>query len=344
MPKKTFQDVVPPARSIRNIELPSRRQNAVSMAEQEYTPDDSKKFEKKVHMKRADIRGTASDIKPSILTEPRPDALVHPSHQTGRPYVAYVPPQPSQPPLVPDEPSYTYTYDDEPKKSSRKLLYGAVIVFILAIAFGISALFKSAQITVTPRHETQAVAVSLTAQKDSTTGLAFQVVTVTKDAQTQVSAGGTQQVSTKASGTIVIFNNASAAPQKLIATTRFQTASGLVYRLVSAVTVPGRTTSGGKTIPGSVEATVQADQPGSSYNIQLSDFTLPAFKGTAKFATIYARSKTPMTGGFAGQQKTVASDSMTAASTLLQNQLKSSLIADITSQIPDNFVMYPNAV
>jgi hypothetical protein len=316
MAKKTFQDVVPPTRSIRNIELPSRRQ----------TPripdvpirDESKKFEKKVEMRR---------VAPEITPTPTP---------------TYTPPARSPIPPVEDKTnvSYNYTYD-EPKKSSRTMLYVACVVLVVALAFGISAFFKSATITVTPRNETRTVSGFFTAQKDSTTGLGYQVVTVSNDVETQVAASGAQQVNTKATGTIVIYNNSGTAPQKLIATTRFQTSAGLVYRLNSAVTVPGRTGSGSSAVPGSVEAQVTADATGSSYNIGLSDFTLPALKGTPKFSTIYARSKTPMTGGFAGMEKVVSAADASSSNAVLQAQLESSLTTDIVSQIPANFIMYP---
>ncbi len=311
---------MPPARSIRNVELPSRRQSP-QFARPEPMFDESKKFEKKVEMKR-------------IVPPPSPLPPTPPPQSPFSP----VPP----PPPVDQKPSYAYVYD-EPKKKSHTLLYTAVVILVLALAFGISALFKSASITVTSRNEIHAVSGVFTAQKDATTGLGFQVVTISKDAQTQVPATGAQQVSTKASGTIVVYN-ANSASQKLIATTRFQTAAGLVFRLDSPITIPAQKGTGANAVPGSVEAHVTADVAGPTYNIDLSDFTLPALKGDPKFKTVYARSKTVMSGGFIGIQKVVSQADQTSADTLLQGQLKTGLAKDIASQIPDNFVLYPGDI
>ncbi len=332
MAKKTFQDVVPPQRSIRNVELPSRRMQSSQPVPPAFAQDDSKKFEKKVEMKK-------------IVSEPAPDISPVQQSRPIPPPPRFVPPvSPVPPPVAP--PSYTYTYDDEPKKSSRAMLWVACGVLLVAVAFGISAFFKSAKITVTPRNETHAIGSlvgTLVATKDATTGLGFQVVTVTDNAQTQVTASGSQQVNTKATGTIIIYNSGTAS-QKLIATTRFETSAGLVYRLNAPVTVPGATGSGNKAVPGNVSAQVTADATGTSYNIGLSDFTLPALKGTSKYTTIYARSKTPMTGGFSGTEKSVATSDETSADATLQSQLQTSLTKDITAQIPANFVMYPSDV
>jgi hypothetical protein len=240
-------------------------------------------------------------------------------------------------------PLYSYDYDT-PKKSSRKALYIAVGIFVLALLFGISALFKGAKITLTPKQDTKALNETFTAKKDVTTaGLGFQLVTTAKDLEKTVEATGEERVDKKASGKIVIYNNTTAS-QKLIATTRFQTPEGLIFRIVNPVTVPAKSVKDGKTVAGSVEATVEADKAGVEYNIPLKDFTIPGFKGDAKYTQIYGRSKTEMTGGFSGMQKVVSKDVMTAAEKELEESLKVQLAKDIITQIPENFVLYNNSL
>jgi hypothetical protein len=51
-----------------------------------------------------------------------------------------------------------------------------------------------------------------------------------------------------------------------------------------------------------------------------------------------------MTGGFSGMQATVSSQEMASTSAELQNDLKSYLSSDIVSQIPANFILYPNSM
>lgn len=316
MKKNIVQDVVPPGgRSIRNIELPSRR------AAREKEPE-------------RDI-DEAEPVVPRSPEPPKPPRSV-PMHKMSDP-------EPEPEPDRIEPPSYHYTYD-EPRKSSRKVLYTSLAIFLLAAAFGISALFKSASISFTPRHETAGLNAVFTAKKNATgADLGFQLVTVSKDVEKTVAATGQQKVDTKASGTIVIYNE-NTASQKLIATTRFATSDGLVYRLNAAVTVPGKQTVGGKSVAGSIAAQVTADASGDKYNIGLSDFTLPALKGDPKYQTIYARSKTSMAGGFSGMQKTVSSADMASAESELTASLKDELLKDITSQIPANFALYSQDV
>lgn len=312
--KKSFQDVLPPKHSIQNIQIPSRRQ---TVSEQPvYAEENKSKTKNRIAVKKSTVEAVIDNSEETPVS-------VRPSHL-----------------------SYEYTYDDsDTRKPSRKIVYIVAGFFVLALAFGVSVFFKSALITVTPRSQTTPLAATFTADKNAPdTTLGFQLVTVTKEAQTTVPATGEQNVSTKARGTIVVYNNATTEVQKLIATTRFQTATGQIYRLLSPVSVPGRQTKAGKVVPGSIEALVEADQPGDTYNIGLVDFTLPALKGDPKFTTIYARSKTAMAGGFVGVQKGVSPEDLAKANASLEQQLRNTFSADISSQIPQNFVMFDESV
>ncbi len=325
-PKKNFQDVVPRQRTIRNIELPSRRARTGTPASDV--------------VERAPSRGEDKNITRDIFKESK-----KPPREVEIKKAPVVDEPDTQEEEFPHTPrSYAYTYDDEPR-SSKKGLYVAIGIFVLAFAFGVSALFKSATITITPRNQSKPISQNLSAKKDAVgNDLGYQVVTISKSVEQKVTAQGSQKVTQKARGTIVIYNNESSTPQKLIATTRFQSSDGLVFRLVSPVTVPGKQVKSGKTIPGSVEAVVEADSVGEKYNIPLSDFTLPAFANDPKFKTIYGRSKTPMSGGFDGVQKIVSQDEITRADTALTSQLKDVLAQDISSQIPENFVFFPVSI
>ncbi len=313
--KNLVQDVLPSKRSIRNIELPnrSRRSSISNDVSRVSTKDDydEQEFSRPVSIKKdVDVN---TPVKPSKQSETK-------------------------------ENTYHYEYEDEVKKPSKKILYVAVIVAILIIGFAISALFKQAVITITPHSQVVALDSSFTARKDAVgTTLGFQIVSVSKEVSKEVSASGSENVSVKAKGTITVFNN-TAESQRLIATTRFETPEGLVYRIPNAITVPARTVKDGKTVPGSIDTQVEADQTGDRYNIGLKDFTVPGFKGTAKYEQVYARSKTDMTGGFVGERRVVSEENLGTASKELEEELKNLLSSEIEGQIPANFVMYKNSV
>ncbi len=307
MKKNLVQDVIPGKKSIRNIEISSR----------------PKKFLEK---------------KPIIeeVTIEEEEVTITPVKKSGGIKIKK---------SLPKEDPEPYSYEvEEPRRSSKVGLYIAVGIFLLALMFAISALFKSAKISITPKEETKELSDTFTAKKDITTGsLGYQVVTTVKDLDKTVEATGEQNVEKKAQGKIVIYNNTS-APQKLVATTRFQTTEGLVFRIVNPVTVPAKFIKDGKSVAGSIEASVIADKAGPDYNIGLKDFTIPGFKGDPKYTLIYGRSKVDMTGGFSGMQKVVSKEVMAAADAQLESDLRAALARNITSQIPENFVLYEKTI
>ena len=83
-----------------------------------------------------------------------------------------------------------------------------------------------------------------------------------ESAVTVESSGRASSGNQKARGTLIISNEYSSDTQPLIATTRFETGDGKIFRLAESVTVPGVTIVDGKRQPGIVEAVVIADAPG----------------------------------------------------------------------------------
>lgn len=107
------------------------------------------------------------------------------------------------------------------------------------------------------------------------------------DTRTFVPTGQDQQeVEGTATGTVTIFNNLSTS-QPLVATTRFLSPDGVLFRLEDGVTVP----SGG-----SVEASVYADVDGGSGDIGPTTFTIPGLSA-AKQELVYAESLAAFSGG-----------------------------------------------
>ncbi len=311
MKKKVVEDVIPPKKTIRNVELPSRPKPSPAPELREET------FNRPVIIKQ----------EPMVIKDPNPGpTLPRPVINTPPPPIAST--------------SFKYAYD-EPKKPSRKIFYISLALIVLIGGFAISTLFKSASIRVRPKEEKKSFAEVFTAKKDAgSSGLTFQTVTLTKETQKSVKATGEAKVEKKASGKIIIYNNYNSEPQKLVATTRFETPEHLIFRLVFPVTVPGKTVKDGKPVAGSVEADVLADKTGTSYNISYKDFTIPGFKGDPKYNSVFARSKTEMTGGFSGVQKVVSKEDLAASDIEMDKVLKDSLSKDIASQIPANFVLY----
>ncbi len=245
-----------------------------------------------------------------------------------------------------------YSYDEDRFSTavsgkSKKGIWAGVVVAVLIVAFAVAAIFTSATVSISPRAQTVSVvdSVTFTAKRSATPPeLPFELLTITKSAGKEVSASGEEKVERKASGSIIIYNDVDSAPQRLIKNTRFETSSGLIYRINESIVVPGKTTANGQSVPGSVEAVVYADEAGEKYNISKTDFTVPGFKSDpVRYKGIYARSKTEIGGGFVGVVKKVSEADQKNAEEALRGTLRDELLKESLAQVPEGFVLFDGA-
>jgi hypothetical protein len=230
------------------------------------------------------------------------------------------------------------------------IIWLIAILCLLALIFGISILFSSATVVITPR--TQKIIFTndtYTARADpqNATDLTFEVLKVNQTIGETVLATEEKEVKQKASGKIIIYNNYSTAPQRLINNTRFEATNGNVYRINSSVVVPGLKKVGGKIVPGSVEAIVYADQPGESYNMNLADMTgdfkIPGFKGDVRYDSFYARLKEDITGGFIGMQRIIGEDLREETENTIKTKLREQLLKELYAIMPENYLVFKDA-
>ena len=218
---------------------------------------------------------------------------------------------------------------------------------LLALFFGISIIFSSATVIITPRteiisfnNETYTTKVN----SASTTDLSFEILNVKQDSGEIVSATEEKEVSQKASGTIIVYNNYSTVPQRLINNTRFEANNGRIYRINSSIIVPGIKKIDGKPVPGSVEAVVYADQAGEDYNMKVADlagdFKIPGFKGDVRYQGFYARLKDDMSGGFIGKQRVVGEDLRKETEEIIKTKLREQLLKELYAIKPENYLIF----
>lgn len=117
----------------------------------------------------------------------------------------------------------------------------------------------------------------------------------------------------QARGVIRVYNDYSSAPQVLIASTRFVSAEGKLFRSEKKVTIPGQAKEGSKLTPGFFDVEVAAAEAGSDYNIGPSTFSIPGFNGTPKYTAFYGKSSSAMTGGFVGEMPDVSQKDLDSA-------------------------------
>ncbi|MBI5742756.1 MAG: hypothetical protein HZA25_02880 [Candidatus Niyogibacteria bacterium] len=95
--------------------------------------------------------------------------------------------------------------------------------------------------------------------------------------------------------------------------------------------------------PGSIEVAVEADQAGEEYNVGLTDFTIPGFKGTARYTKFYGRSKTPMAGGAMSEKRVTARADIDALKTDLAAKLEETIKTRYQAEVPEGFKLLDGA-
>ena len=342
MPKQILQDMVP-KKSIRDIPVPDRNQ---SISKSKVDMIDEKDFTDPIPAAKTRAAAAAAEAAEAAQV---PEETVVPIRTSA-----------------PRQEAARQRFDDGHfsslgRRSSVWYWVGGILG-VLVIGIIVATLLSSADIVVSLKatdYPLSAVAFTASPSGTAASGLSYQVINESIDsAPTLVQGTVDQTVSDKASATIIIYNNYSSAAQKLIANTRFQTSAGKVYRIASAVTVPGKTQVKGVATAGSVQAVVTADQPGADYNTDTSDLTgglvdltIPGLQGDPRYcatpnntcAGLYARSITPFTGGFVGTTKTVSQADLQTAKISLDSSLKDTLLKQALAQTPSGFILYPNA-
>lgn len=262
-------------------------------------------------------------------------------------YVSPVSPVPniSQEQSLPEEKYEDFHSGGEEKRFSkvpRKGVWISAGLAIVVLIFAILSIFNGATLSYVPKSSNLVFSNDFfSARKGEDGKLIYSVIKLSGDKGKEVQASGEKEVSRKASGTIVVYNNTTEA-QRLRATTRFETTDHKIYQVADTIVVPAKKIIDGVNKPGSLEITVYAATAGESYNIGLTDFTLPGLEGTSLFSTVYARSKTEMSGGFVGMEKVVSADDETKTQTELYAKLREELISDAMAQVPEGFILIPS--
>lgn len=238
-------------------------------------------------------------------------------------------------------------------RASNSHKWPIIVIGFAVIIFGIVAYITmgSAQIAIEVKKADVDFKLSVVTSPnfydvDTSTGqIPGQQFSIQKEVSDIFPATGQKTVAQKARGRIQIFNNNIGKSQRLVATTRFESESGLIFRIPATITVPGATkTADGKIAPGSIESDVFADKPGSEYNIGPSSFTIPGFKDLPQYTQFSALSVAAMTGGIIGPSKVVTEDDFIKAQQDLEQRLKDSIVTGLKDKILDLKIISQNNI
>ncbi len=229
----------------------------------------------------------------------------------------------------------------------KYLLGGTVLATILIVGGAATIFLGGAEVTVTPKIYDTAVQAAFAAELKPGAGeLGYELLTLDEEGQTQVRATGQEEASERAEGTITIYNAYSTSPQRLIKNTRFEAASGKIYRISDSVDIPGYTKNdAGEKVPGQITAEVFADAAGEGYNLSAGRFSVPGLKGSEQYDLVYAEATAPgIQGGFEGMRFIVDEEELAAAREKLHGELREKLMGRVKNERPNGFILYEPAV
>jgi hypothetical protein len=204
-----------------------------------------------------------------------------------------------------------------------------------------STVFHSADVTVTVSE--WKTDISGTYEAGGESSLAYSPLVITDTRTKSVPATGTEEAKVRAEGVITIYNAYSTKTQRLITNTRFESASGKIYRIHAPVVVPGYTLVKGAKVPGQITAQIYADEPGPDFNTGPGDFTIPGLKGTPQFKDTYAKSTEAIDGGFIGQRAVVDKTVRDEAVLALKAELDRALRDSIATKTPAGMTVFPDS-
>ncbi len=223
-----------------------------------------------------------------------------------------------------------------------------ILVGIGVIGFAFLSLPK-AKVEITPKREIISFDMAISADKGiseinfAEKKIPAQLIRMEREASASFLSSGKKLKESKARGTITVYNNYSSSSQALVATTRFISENGKLFRTTSTANIPGATVAGGKITSSTYDVEVVAAEPGEDYNIGPSTFSIPGFAGTPKYTGFYGKSAQPMTGGFKGEIKFITKDDVSGARKNLEGQL-SNLEGEVSSKIPQNLKLIERAL
>lgn len=274
------------------------------------------------------------DIRPSSRTQKRRDSVHHEHELRMRKLGARR-----------SEDFVSEEYDSGSRSGGKGIWYVAALA-IIVLVFALTFVFAGATVYVSPREGTVELSGPILAEKESRTGLSYETVSnsITKTGTTNASEK--TYVERKATGSVRLYNNNSTAPQKLLIDTRLESPSGYIYKTKTAVTIPGQTTVKGKTVPGSVDVAIYADEAGDVYNLSEKDVELKivGFRGGPKYEKVYGKTTSAVEGGFKGDAYDISDEELDELTSSLQAELRTELINKTRTELPADFIMYDKAV
>ncbi len=236
-------------------------------------------------------------------------------------------------------------------RTSRNIFIGFIAMVIVAIGIAGYILLPTANIIITPKANPINVTFDFIIDKNikepdiKERKIPATVIVANIEKDGQFTATGKKQITSNATGMVTIYNEWSSFPQNLVINTRLSSDDGKIFKITKNITIPGFVRDeDGNDIPGKIDVPIIASEFGSDYNIEPASFTILGFKGTAKYAKIYAKSYMAFSGGASGFTTVVSADDFKKAKEYLEEEAKKNIISQLDDKRPSDLTMIEQAI
>lgn len=232
------------------------------------------------------------------------------------------------------------------KKFVRGLLkYLFFITTTLGVVFWIGFLFRNAQVEISVKrqnfeYKTKIFNASRTPRNND---VDFEIMIESDKKYKDYILTESKEVATKATGSIILYNEFSIKPEKLSSGTYVSDQKGRTYRLDNNVVIPGYKMNGQNKIAGQTEVGITSFLAGENYNGKPDKFYINSFKGSTKSNKIYGELKEELLGGVQGLVYYLTDQDKDHLKQTFSSSLKEELLNKIKALLPAGYILYPGA-
>lgn len=170
------------------------------------------------------------------------------------------------------------------------------------------------------------------------------IIEVKKEFSQNFSATGKKDIKNCSKGDIVMFNEWDSSGQSFPKGTELISESGKIFVSSQPFSIPGFFRLGGKDIAGQVKISAVAKEAGSDYNISQQKFFIASLKNSEKYAKIYGRSYSLMSGGEVRTETVVSKSDIDDANKAILQQAESGLKDDIAEGAGGSEIIVGNSI
>lgn len=237
------------------------------------------------------------------------------------------------------------------KKNKKIISNYILIIFFFSIIFGFTYwggnIFQRSDVIIKAKHKLIDYDKKsfIASKNNSGNEIDFEIMINSDKRRRSIVLTEPKEISQKASGSIILYNEFSANPIKLSQGTFVSDVDGKTYKTNKTVLIPGyKIDSHKKIVPGTVEVNISSFLTGEAYNGSPSEFHITAYKGTSKFNKVYGKLKNPLTGGISGLVYTLNEEDKKKIDIIAQSSLKDDLSKKVKALVPPGYILYPDAM